>query len=53
MRASYTRYVSLPWDQSLPGQQRIWFGVYDPADERRLRLHLPGFEIAKKETGHG
>jgi hypothetical protein len=27
--------------------------VYDPADERRLRLHLPSFEIATREAGHG
>lgn len=52
LRASYTRYVSLPWDRSLPGQQRVWFAVYDPADERRLRLHLTNFEIATKEAGH-
>lgn len=52
LRASYTRYVSLPWDRSLPGQQRVWFAVYDPVDERRLRLHLTNFEIATKEAGH-
>lgn len=53
LRANYTRYVSLPWDRTLPGPQRIWFAVYDPVDERRLRLNLPSFEIATKETGHG
>ena len=55
LRANYARYVSLPWDGSLPGQQRIWFGVYDPPDERRLRLQLPSFEIATKdkEAQHG
>ena len=53
LRANYARYVSLPWDNSLPGAQRVWFAVYDPADERRLRLHLPDFEIATKQAGHG
>jgi len=53
LRTNYARYVSLPWDRSLPGPQRIWFAVYDPPDERRLRLHLPSFEIATKETAHG
>ena len=53
LRASYARYVSLPWDRSLPGQQRVWFAVYDPADERRLRLRLANFEVATKEAGHG
>ena len=52
LRANYARYVSLPWDRSLAGPQRIWFGVYNPADERRLRLHLPAFEIATSEAGH-
>ena len=52
LRTNYARYVSLPWDRSLPGQQRIWFAVYDPGDERRLRLHLTNFEIATKEAGH-
>lgn len=53
LRTNYARYVSLPWDRSLPGPQRIWFAVYDPPDERRLRLHLPSFEIASKQAGHG
>ena len=52
LRTSYARYVSLPWDRSLPGQQRVWFAVYDPADERRLRLRLANFEVATKEAGH-
>lgn len=52
LRVNYTRYVSLPWDQSLPGPQRVWFAVYDPTDERRLRLHLANFELATKEAGH-
>ena len=50
LRANYARYVSLPWDRSLPAPQRVWFAVYDPFDERRLRLHLPSFEIASKSS---
>lgn len=53
LRTAYARYVSLPWDKALAGPQRIWFAVYEPSDERRLRLHLPGFEIAAKQAGHG
>ena len=49
---NYSRYVSLPWDDSLPGAQRIWFAVYDPPDERRLRLRLQSFEIETKKVGH-
>lgn len=53
LRANYARYVSLPWERSLPAPQRVWFAVYDPFDERRLRLHLPSFEIATTQAGHG
>lgn len=53
LRSKYEGYVSLPWDASLPGAQRVWFAVYGPADECRLRLHLPSFEIATREAGHG
>lgn len=51
--AAYARYVSLPWDRSLPAPQRVWFAVYDPSDERRLRLHLSLFQIATNQAGHG
>jgi len=53
LRGHYARYVLLAWDRSLPGPQRIWFAVYDPPDERRLRLLLPSFEIASREARHG
>ena len=53
LRVNYARYVSLPWDRSLPGAQRIWFAVYDPADDRKLRLLLPMFEIATKDKDTG
>jgi len=43
---SYKRHVSRPWDAALAGKQKVWFVVYDPAQERRLRLWLPAFEAA-------
>lgn len=49
---NYARYVQLPWDRSLPPAQRVWFAVYDPSDERRLRLRLSNFELATRESGH-
>lgn len=52
LRNNYARYVSLPWERSLPAAQRIWFAVYAPPDERRLRLHLPSFEIATRDARH-
>jgi hypothetical protein len=49
---AYRRFVSLPWQQSLAGPQRVWMAVYPPEHERRLRLHLPAFKEATNEHGH-
>jgi len=50
---AYEDFVSLPWDQGLAGPQRVWFAVYDPEDERRLRVRITEFELATKRAGHG
>lgn len=49
---SYARHVALPWDPALAGAQKVWFAVYDKADERRLRARVTEFEIATKRAGH-
>ncbi len=53
LAARYEQFVALPWDHTLAGPQRVWFAVYDPAQERRLRLRLTEFEVATKRAGHG
>lgn len=50
---AYEDFVRLPWDHSLAGPEKVWFVIYDPTQERRLRLRLPKFEVATKDTGHG
>lgn len=50
---AYERLVRLPWDQNLAGEQRAWFAIYEPTQERRLRLRVPEFEVATKNAGHG
>jgi hypothetical protein len=50
--AAYQRAVALPWQQGLAPAQRVWMAVYPPEHERRLRLHLPDFEVATKEAKH-
>ncbi len=50
---AYARFVALPWDGRLAGQQKIWFALYTPADERRLRARLGAFEVATIKAGHG
>jgi hypothetical protein len=37
---AYERFVSLAWDSGLAGPQKVWFAVYDPADERRIRVRI-------------
>ncbi len=49
----YEKYVRLPWEQALAGPQKVWFAVYAPADERRLRAHLGAFETATRQANHG
>jgi hypothetical protein len=49
---NYSRQVRLPWSPNMSGKQRIWFAVYPPAEERRLRARLPSFETATLEAGH-
>ncbi len=51
--AAYERYVRLPWDQRLAGPQRVWFAVYDPSQERRLRHRMPAFEALTAAANHG
>ena len=51
--AAYARFVQLPWSHTVTRLERIWFALYDPDQERRLRLHIGDFEIATRQAGHG
>ncbi|MBK7210550.1 MAG: DUF1788 domain-containing protein [Xanthomonadales bacterium] len=50
---NYARQVRLPWSTNTSGKQRIWFAVYPPAEERRVRAHLPKFEAETLAANHG
>jgi Domain of unknown function (DUF1788) len=50
---NYDTRVSLPWEKNLAGPQRVWFAVYNKAEERRLRRRLDEFEISTKRAKHG
>ena len=50
---NYSRQVRLPWASSTSGKQRVWFAVYPPAEERRLRARLPQFETTTLEAQRG
>ena len=51
--ANYARQVRLPWSAHAAGKQRVWFAVYHPAEERRVRARLPQFEEVTLGAGHG
>lgn len=48
----YTSLVQMPWPANLSGAEKVWFIVYSPAQERRLRLHLADFRTATRNAGH-
>src|SRR4051812_29214754 len=50
---NYSRQVRLPWSASMSGKQRVWFAVYLPAEERRVRAKQPQFEATTLEAQHG
>jgi hypothetical protein len=50
---NYSRQVRLSWSNNISGKQRIWFAVYSPPEERRVRAHLPQFEALTLEAKHG
>jgi hypothetical protein len=50
--AAYRSFVALPWQLNLAPAQRVWMAVYPPDHERRLRLHVPEFDVATKEAHH-
>lgn len=42
--SAYESVVNEPWTTSLSGQERIWFLVYDPAEQRKVDLRIGDFE---------
>lgn len=48
---AYEKVVSEPWTNTLSGQERVWFLVYDPAEQRRVDLRLDDFENIAIKSG--
>jgi hypothetical protein len=48
---AYEKVVNEPWSSALSGQERIWFLVYDPAEQRKIDLHLGDFESVTINAG--
>ncbi len=49
---NYRSFARLPWSSNLAGKERVWFAVYPPSEERRLRARLPEFQVATMDAGH-
>ena len=43
---AFETVVKEPWASVLSGQERIWFLVYDPADQRKVDLRIGDFETS-------
>lgn len=50
--SAYEDVLSLPWEDYLAGQEKVWFVVYSPRNERRLRLHFQEFELKTLDSGY-
>jgi hypothetical protein len=48
---AYSKVVKEPWSSALSGQERIWFLVYDPSEQRKIELHLGEFETVAVRAG--
>lgn len=48
---AYEKVVKEPWSSLLSGQERIWFLVYDPAEQRKIDLRLEDFETVAIKAG--
>lgn len=48
---NYQRFVQLPWAEHLAGKQRVWFAIYPPSEERRVRAHVQEFQVATIDAG--
>lgn len=49
--SAFEKVVKEPWSFALSGQERIWFLVYDPADQRKVDFRLGDFETASIKAG--
>ncbi len=50
--AAYEDILKLPWKSNLSGSEKVWFVIYDPANERRIRLRISDFELSTIQAGY-
>ncbi len=49
----YESVVSEPWNQKLSGQEKVWFLVYDPSEQRKILFRLGDFERITRKYEKG
>jgi hypothetical protein len=49
---AYARFVGYEWNARVAPEERVWFGMYDPAEECRMRFRVKAFEEATVRAGH-
>ena len=52
LAANYGRHISVPWQRTVSGAQRVMLLVYDKEQERALRARIGEFEIKTRDAGH-
>ena len=52
LAANYERHLTIPWQRSVAGAQRVMLLIYDKEMERTLRARLGEFEIKTKNASH-
>lgn len=49
--SAFELVVNEPWTTALSGQERIWFLVYDPSEQRKVDFRIGDFETATMKAG--
>jgi len=52
LASNYRRHLSVPWQKSVSGAQRVMLVIYDKEQERALRARLDEFAIKTRECGY-
>jgi hypothetical protein len=49
--ANFEKTINEPWTGALSGHERVWFLVYDPAEQRKVDLHIEDFATLTLKAG--
>ena len=52
LATNFERHLSMPWQRSVTGAQRVMLLIYEKELERTLRARLGEFEIKTRNAGH-